>query len=56
MPVVWGSCCKEKGIDIFRMKGVLSIKGVPNKFVFQGVHMLFDGKEDKPWGNTPRTE
>ncbi len=45
---------QEKGVDIFRMKGVLSIKGVPNRFVFQGVHMLFDGKEDKPWGNTPR--
>jgi G3E family GTPase len=45
---------QEKGVDIFRMKGVLSIKGVPNRFVFQGVHMLFDGKEDKPWGGTPR--
>lgn len=45
---------QERGVDIFRMKGVLSIKGVPNRFVFQGVHMLFDGKEDRPWGNTPR--
>jgi G3E family GTPase len=45
---------QEKGVDIFRMKGVLSIKGVPNRFVFQGVHMLFDGKEDRPWGATPR--
>jgi G3E family GTPase len=45
---------QEKGVDIFRMKGVLSIKGVPNRFVFQGVHMLFDGKEDRPWGSTPR--
>jgi G3E family GTPase len=46
---------KVKGQDIFRMKGVLSIKGLPNKFVFQGIHMLFDGKEDKPWGKTPRS-
>jgi G3E family GTPase len=46
---------KVKGGDIFRMKGVLSIRGVPNKFVFQGIHMLFDGKEDKPWGKTPRS-
>jgi G3E family GTPase len=46
---------KEKGQDIFRMKGVLSIKGEPNRFVFQGIHMLFDGKVDKPWGNTPRS-
>ncbi|MFO0826193.1 MAG: GTP-binding protein [Gemmataceae bacterium] len=46
---------QAKGGDIFRMKGVLSIKGDPNRFVFQGVHMLFDGKVDKPWGKTPRS-
>jgi G3E family GTPase len=23
-------------------------------FVFQGVHMLFDGRPDQPWGNNPR--
>lgn len=46
---------QAKGPDIFRMKGVLSLKGVANRFVFQGVHMLFDGKEDKPWGKTPRS-
>jgi G3E family GTPase len=40
----------NKGTDIFRMKGVLSIKGQPNRFVFQGVHMLFDGRPDRPWG------
>jgi G3E family GTPase len=36
------------------MKGVLSIAGDPNRFVFQGVHMLFDGRPDRPWGNQPR--
>ncbi len=45
---------QTKGTDIFRMKGVLSIKGEPRRFVFQGVHMLFDGKPDRPWGNEPR--
>jgi G3E family GTPase len=45
---------REKGTDIFRMKGILSIKGSPNRFVFQGVHMLFDGREDRPWGAQPR--
>jgi len=40
---------QKKGTDIFRMKGVLSIKGDKNRFVFQGVHMLFDGKPDRPW-------
>jgi G3E family GTPase len=46
---------QAKGPDIFRMKGVLSIRNEPNRFVFQGVHMLFDGKVDKPWGKTPRS-
>jgi len=41
---------RTKGQDIFRMKGVLSIKGDKKRFVFQGVHMLFDGREDRPWG------
>jgi hypothetical protein len=40
---------QTKGQDIFRMKGVLNIKGSSNRFVFQGVHMLFEGKADRPW-------
>lgn len=44
----------RQGADIFRMKGVLSIKGQPDRFVFQGVHMLFDGRPDRPWGDEPR--
>ena len=43
-----------QGPDIFRMKGVLSLKGDPNRFVFQGVHMQFDGRPDRPWGAEPR--
>ncbi|MBI3821236.1 MAG: GTP-binding protein [Planctomycetes bacterium] len=39
----------QEGPDIFRMKGVLSIKGDPRRFVFQGIHMLFDGRPDRPW-------
>ena len=44
-----GNLLQTRGTDIFRMKGVLAIKGDPRRFVFQGVHMLFDGKEDRPW-------
>ena len=44
----------EKGIDIFRMKGFLSISGDSRRFVFQGVHMLFDAKPDRPWDDLPR--
>ena len=45
---------QTQGTDIFRMKGVLSIKGESDRFVFQGVHMLFDGRPDRPWGDHPR--
>jgi G3E family GTPase len=45
---------RTQGPDIFRMKGILSIKGEQNRFVFQGVHMLFDGRSDRPWGQEPR--
>jgi G3E family GTPase len=38
-----------KGPDIFRMKGILNIAGEDNRFVFQGVHMIFDGTQDRPW-------
>jgi G3E family GTPase len=43
-----------RGPDIFRTKGVLSVKGDDRRFVFQGVHMLFDGRPDRPWGHEPR--
>jgi G3E family GTPase len=46
---------RTKGNDIYRMKGVLSVKGSANRLVFQGVHMLFDAKFDRPWGNDTRT-
>lgn len=40
---------QKQGVDIFRMKGILSLRGEPKRFVFQGVHMLFDGRPDRPW-------
>jgi G3E family GTPase len=49
-----GRLLKEKGNDIYRCKGVLSVKGAPNRLVFQGVHMLFDAKFDRPWGRETR--
>ncbi len=44
----------ERGVDIFRMKGFISVAGESNRFVFQGVHMLFDGQPDREWGDDPR--
>ena len=40
---------RNQGPDIFRMKGILNIEGEDHRFVFQGVHMLFDGRADRPW-------
>ena len=35
---------REQGEDLFRYKGVLAVKGMDAKYVFQGVHMLFGGE------------
>jgi len=49
---------QTKGQDIFRMKGILRLKGSASRFVFQGVHMLFEGKPDRAWnpGEEPRSQ
>jgi G3E family GTPase len=46
---------RVQGGNIYRMKGVLSVKGSTKRLVFQGVHMLFDAKFDREWGADPRT-
>jgi G3E family GTPase len=40
---------QTKGSDIFRTKGILNISGEKQRFVFQGVHILFDGRGDRAW-------
>jgi len=37
------------GPDLLRYKGVLWMKGKPNRVVFQGVHMMMGGDMGKPW-------
>eukprot|EP00448_Togula_jolla_P030255 CAMPEP_0170644930 /NCGR_PEP_ID=MMETSP0224-20130122/42771_1 /TAXON_ID=285029 /ORGANISM="Togula jolla, Strain CCCM 725" /LENGTH=523 /DNA_ID=CAMNT_0010976037 /DNA_START=71 /DNA_END=1642 /DNA_ORIENTATION=+ len=44
-----GWLMQAKGPDLFRSKGVLAVKGSPNKFVFQAVHMQFGGRPQAPW-------
>ena len=43
---------RTQGQNIFRMKGILNIAGDDRRFVFQGVHMIFDGRIDRPWKAT----
>lgn len=45
---------ETKGTDLYRFKGVLSVKGMDRRFVFQGVHMLFGGTYGEPWGTDER--
>ncbi|MFM1884875.1 MAG: hypothetical protein RL026_32 [Pseudomonadota bacterium] len=45
---------QSRGEDILRMKGVLNLRGDSRRYVFHGVHMMFDGRPDLPWGDTPR--
>ena len=52
---VWFSkLLAEKGQDLYRMKGVLSLRGDPNRFIFQGVHMTLDTTVGSAWGKTLR--
>jgi len=40
---------QSRGQDILRMKGVLNLKGESRRYVFHGVHMVYDGQLDRPW-------
>ncbi|MDQ2098905.1 MAG: GTP-binding protein [Tychonema bourrellyi B0820] len=53
-----GELLRTQGTNIFRTKGILNIAGEDKRFVFQGVHMLFDGRQDRPWKatETPKNE
>ncbi|MCF8719930.1 CobW family GTP-binding protein [Nitrospina gracilis] len=43
-----------EGMDVFRAKGILNVEDSPNRYIFQSVYMMFDVREDRPWGGTPR--
>jgi G3E family GTPase len=40
---------QTEGQNILRCKGILSFKGDPKRFVFQGVHMILDGDHQREW-------
>ncbi|KAI9495334.1 CobW/HypB/UreG, nucleotide-binding domain-containing protein [Zychaea mexicana] len=37
------------GPNIYRTKGILNVEGEEDRYVFQGVHMIFDGQQDRAW-------
>ncbi len=40
---------QKQGPSILRAKGILAFKDDPDRFVFQGVHMILDGDHQRPW-------
>jgi G3E family GTPase len=40
---------RTRGVDILRCKGILNFHNAAERFVFQGVHMLMEGRPGKPW-------
>jgi G3E family GTPase len=40
---------QEKGPDILRLKGILSLKDDPERYVVQGVHMIVEGNHQRKW-------
>lgn len=47
----------EDGANLYRYKGVISVKGMDQKFVFQGVGMLFSGGFDETkWKKNEKRE
>jgi G3E family GTPase len=46
----------EDGPAILRSKGILAFKDDPDRFVFQGVHMILDGDHQRPWKDEEKRE
>jgi G3E family GTPase len=49
-----GYLLQSRGQDILRMKGVLSFRNERRRYVFHGVHMVFDGQLERDWGDAER--
>ncbi|RDX87905.1 COBW domain-containing protein 1 [Mucuna pruriens] len=45
-----GTLLLDRSEDIYRMKGLLSVEGMNERFVFQGVHDIFQGSPERLWG------
>merc|ERR1719223_673655 len=44
-----GWLLKEKGTDLFRSKGILAVRGMKERYVFQAIHMLYASSQGNPW-------
>jgi G3E family GTPase len=47
---------QEQGPDILRLKGILSFKDDPERYVVQGVHMIIEGNHQRKWKDAENRE
>ncbi len=40
----------NEGMSVFRAKGILNVEGSEERYLFQSVYMMFEGRFDKLWG------
>merc|ERR1712232_833755 len=45
-----------KGNDVYRMKGVVAVANSPKRWVFQAVHMIYNGEFEEDWGEDEKRE
>jgi G3E family GTPase len=46
----------QEGKNILRSKGILAFKDDPQRFAFQGVHMMIDGDHQRDWRDGEKRE
>ena len=46
----------KDGPSILRCKGIVAFKDDPQRFVFQGVHMILDGDHQRDWKDGEKRE
>ena len=44
----------ELGGQLLRYKGVVNVSGIPNRYLFQGVHAMMGASLDRPWREDER--
>lgn len=49
-----GGVVQVYGPDLLRYKGILYMKGIDRRMLFQGVHMLMGAEPGKPWGSNEK--
>ena len=42
------------GMDVFRAKGILNVKNSEKRYIFHSVYMLFEGRFESSWNNSPK--